>query len=373
MPSFFSSLRDRVANHNNTQPVYQPPNYPPNQPYQPPNYPPNQGAQYGQPPPVSGDAPPGWAPAPEQSVRKLYAAIHSLNTNTHIQHQWGQRAEATEEDYQAAEEFCNRYTVEAPRLLSSDTVERISASGCKAWGLEIPQTRRFVGTVQNPSDSKSDAHRVHVKTGSACRETCILSDLPILAGLYDVKGKHGVYYEVEILEMDVEKDGVVAVGTACRPYPNWRLPGWNRLSGGLHLDDMCKFFEDPDGGRDYNAMKHVTVRPGDIVGCGYDFGRSSLFYTWNGQRTNINGVEQDAFVGVYLPRAKHDVYAAIGVSGAVEVKVNFGGELFRWKEGNEWAWRVEGHVGKLGGTVMGVDAEDLPSYYEASGSSRRGY
>lgn len=80
-----------------------------------------------------------------------------------------------------------------------------------------------------------------------------------------------------------------------------------------------------------------------------------MFFTHNGVRL------PDAFTGVYLPRARHDVYAAIGVGGACEFEVNFGGDVFRWKEGNEWAWRVEGHVGTLTGGQSGAD-DELPSY-----------
>ena len=153
------------------------------------------------------------------------------------------------------------------------------------------------------------------------------------------------------------------IGTSCRPYPNWRFPGWNRLSAGLHLDDMRKFFEDPDGGRDYSSAL-TRVSPGDTFGCGYDFTRNSVFFTYNGMRL------QDAFVGVYVPRTKYDVYAAIGVEGSCEVDVNFGGELFRWKEANEWAWRVEGHVGRLSASSGGM-GDELPSYAEVRNASRR--
>ncbi len=62
-----------------------------------------------------------------------------------------------------------------------------------------------------------------------------------------------------------------------------------------------------------------------------------------------------------MPRQNQDVYAAVGVEGCCEFQVNFGGELFRWKEGNEWAWRVEGHVGRLWNAPN--DAGDvLPAY-----------
>ena len=151
-----------------------------------------------------------------------------------------------------------------------------------------------------------------------CKDVCLLSDLPMMAGLYDVQGKIGVYYEILIHRMD----GIIAigmpvhlctihrltfvVGTSCLPYPAWRLPGWNRLSAGLHLDDFRKFFEDPEGGRDYtDAFSRIS--PGDTVGCGYEFLTGTLFYTYNGVRL------PPAFTGIYLPRQNYDVFAAIGV------------------------------------------------------------
>lgn len=127
---------------------------------------------------------------------------------------------------------------------------------------------------------------------------------------------------------------------------------------------MRKFFEDPCGGRDY-VDNTIRPGPGDTVGCGYEFQTGIIFFTYNGIRL------PNAFTGVYLPRAQQDVYAAVGVSGAVRINVNFGGDYFRWLEGNEWSWRVEGQVGgNLGAAIEGAEAEDLPSYREASSSFR---
>ena len=82
---------------------------------------------------------------------------------------------------------------------------------CKAWGLEQPQSPRFVGQIysnNNNDDAKSDPGTIKVVTEKQCQDVCILSDLPIIAGLYDIKGKNGVYYEVSIEQMD----GIIAVG-----------------------------------------------------------------------------------------------------------------------------------------------------------------
>ena len=150
------------------------------------------------------------------------------------------------------------------------------------------------------------------------------------------------------------------LGSVCRPYPEWRLPGWNRLSSGLHLDDMRKFFEDPNGGRDYTGSQDYlqSLEPGDTFGFGYEFDTGNIFFTRNGGRL------PNAFLGKYLSSRHddtgHDVYAAVGVSGHTEVMVNFGTESFSWKEANLPQWRVECHVGKLGGSSNIED--ELPPY-----------
>lgn len=255
-------------------------------------------------------------------------------------------------------------------------MDRLNTEGCKVWEIEVPTTPNFSGQIRNPE--KGGRAIIHVVSRSQVisrsdqedPDTCLLSNLPIMGGLYDVQGKSGIYYEILIRQAGViaigsadfpfnlclQAHGTTTTGTACRPYPQWRLPGWNRLSAGLHLDDCRKFFEDPAGGRDY-AHELTSVSNNDTIGCGYEFATATLFFTHNGGRL------PPAFTGIYLPRPNFDVFAAIGVSGDCELEVNFGGELFRWKEGNEWAWRVEGHVGRLNGEQARDD--ELPTYSEA--------
>lgn len=123
---------------------------------------------------------------------------------------------------------------------------------------------------------------------------------------------------------------------------------------------MRKFYEDPNGGRDYDPILS-SFSEGDFIGCGYDFSAASIFFTYNGRRLS------DAFGGVYVPRTKYDVYAAIGVEGQCHFEVNFGGEPFKWKETNEWAWRIEGHVGRLSASSSRAShiEDELPTYDEA--------
>ena len=112
-----------------------------------------------------------------------------------------------EDEFEAAEEFCRRYPQEAPKLLSSAMVERIATEGCKAWNVERPVSRRFVGQVAAAAGEKGSGV-TRVVTEKDCGDVCLMSNLPLLAGLYDVQRKLGVYYEVLIQKMD----GIIAIG-----------------------------------------------------------------------------------------------------------------------------------------------------------------
>ena len=49
---------------------------------------------------------------------------------------------------------------------------------------------------------------IRVVTEQRCREVCLMSNLPIMAGLYGIQHKEGVYYEVKIKTMN----GIIAIG-----------------------------------------------------------------------------------------------------------------------------------------------------------------
>jgi len=98
-------------------------------------------------------------------------------------------------------------------LLASNAIDRIRLLGCAAWGLERPTDARFVGHIErgdqvNNDKSGGGGGTWKVCTEKRCRDICIMSDLPLMAGLYDIRGRRGVYYEVRVNKME----GVVAIG-----------------------------------------------------------------------------------------------------------------------------------------------------------------
>ena len=96
--------------------------------------------------------------------------------------------------------------MEQSKLLQPDIVERLSRERSKSWGMKSPTSPRFKGRVK--SGAGSGAGMTKVVTDEGCKDVCLFSDLPIMAGLYDIKKKRGVYYEVVIREMG----GIVAIG-----------------------------------------------------------------------------------------------------------------------------------------------------------------
>ena len=129
-----------------------------------------------------------------------------------MSHVLGLHNEATDEEYHSAQAFCAHNPVEAPRLLPSEVVDRVNAEGCKAWTMEWPRSSRFSGHIQDGGE-KGAAFVTKVVTDKKCQDVCLFSNLPILAGLYEIQGKTGVYYEVHVEKMK----GIVALGTCCLP------------------------------------------------------------------------------------------------------------------------------------------------------------
>ena len=149
------------------------------------------------------DLPPEWTAAPESSRT------------------YGLYDEAPKKEYEAAEEFCERKPPNPPRLLSSADVDLIHREGAKAWGLIHPTLSRFKGRIRDiRADLKGAPKVVELETLKGCGDTCVFSNYPLMAGLYDIRGKNGIYYETTILHMD----GVIAIGkwpsgrTADEPY-----------------------------------------------------------------------------------------------------------------------------------------------------------
>lgn len=149
--------------------------------------------------------PPAWTSAPEQS------------------HAYGRFNEASEQDCARADAFCLRHAVEPSRLLPSSDIDRIASEGSNAWGLEFhltdpsfSQRHTFHGTIHNQSKLHNGSGIVtKVETTRECNDCCLISNLPLIGGLYyrPPTRSQGVYFELTILKMH----GVIAIGQTYSP------------------------------------------------------------------------------------------------------------------------------------------------------------
>lgn len=135
---------------------------------------------------------------------------------------------------------------------------------------------------------------------------------------YNVETQH--YFEITV--KGASPDVVMAIGLSSRPYPIFRMPGWNKFSVGYHSDDGHKFCDDATGGQDFGPSWTV----GDTVGCGYSPDTGHVFFTKNGTMIAY------AFTGL----VRHHYFASVGTDGPAMIHVNFGKSPFLFHVEN-WA------------------------------------
>lgn len=128
------------------------------------------------------------------------------------------------------------------------------------------------------------------------------------------------YFEITVKQASPE--AVMAIGLCTRPYPIFRMPGWNKYSVGYHSDDGHKFCDDATGGQPFGPSWTV----GDTVGCGYCPETGNVFYTKNGSLIGY------AFSGL----GRHYYFASVGVDGPALIGMNFGKYPFQYQVEN-WA------------------------------------
>lgn len=140
-----------------------------------------------------------------------------------------------------------------------------------------------------------------------------------------------VYY-FEVKMFDLPSTTNVAVGLATKPYPTFRLPGWNKYSVAYHSN----------GDKSYNypftaSPFGPSLREGDVLGVGYKPRTGTVFFTRNGRKT------EEAFSGL----SKWNLFPTIGADGPCSVHVNLGQAGFVFIEANVKKWGLAPSVGTL--------------------------
>ncbi|CAG8485810.1 17815_t:CDS:2 [Funneliformis caledonium] len=237
-------------------------------------------------------------------------------------HRFGKKHEATQTSFIDAK----AYSIKHPpveKLPTSEEIQKIITKGCyKSW--------KFI-----PEDIVSNSQRVIVSNDGRTIEFCkgnkefkyndvmIQTNYPFFmpdtigSNSNEIESDIMHYFEIT-LQSKASRNTTIAIGISTKPYPYFRLPGWNANSVGYHSDDGRKFWNDEFGGRDYGPE---WGKIGDIIGCGYKPKTGEVFFTKNGK-----------FLGIAFAGLRHIWYPTIGSDGKVKIAINFGDEEFACKE-----------------------------------------
>ncbi|KAG2199941.1 hypothetical protein INT47_009267 [Mucor saturninus] len=155
-------------------------------------------------------------------------------------------------------------------------------------------------------------------------ESCVQTNLPL------PRNQEVYYWEAKMFEKPITT--TVSVGVATKPYPYWRLPGWNRHSVGYFSNTGNKHFNNPFSGRPYG----FTYEEGDVIGVGYRHRTGTVFFTRNGRKLD------EACFGL-----RYNLFPTIGANGPCQVHVNLGQMGFVFVEANVKKWGLAPVQGTL--------------------------
>ncbi|ORX44270.1 SPRY-domain-containing protein [Hesseltinella vesiculosa] len=155
-------------------------------------------------------------------------------------------------------------------------------------------------------------------------ECCLQTNLP-LPRTQDV-----YYWEAKMYELP--RTTMVSVGVATKPYPNWRLPGWNKHSVGYFSHHGGKHFNNPFFHKSYGS----PFQEGDVIGVGYRHRSGTIFYTKNGRKL------EDACTGL-----RWNLFPTVGANGPCQIHVNLGQRGFVFVEANVKKWGLAPMQGTL--------------------------
>ncbi|RKP38778.1 concanavalin A-like lectin/glucanase domain-containing protein, partial [Dimargaris cristalligena] len=154
------------------------------------------------------------------------------------------------------------------------------------------------------------------------------------------------YFEVKLMALPDPTNTTVAIGLVTKPFPNWRLCGYNNHSIGLHTSTGSLFQNSPHR----PILCGEPCFEGDVIGCGYQPNQGTVFFTRNGYR-----------LSTYLTNVCRTFFPAVSANGPCQVSVNLGQAGFVFIEANVKKWGL----GPLEGTLL-----PPPKYAEALHSTR---
>ncbi|KAJ2082744.1 Protein ssh4 [Coemansia sp. RSA 988] len=146
-------------------------------------------------------------------------------------------------------------------------------------------------------------------------ENCVQTNLPL-------PKRNAVYYfEVKLVEKPMDVN--MWIGLATRPYPAWRMTGWNKYSTGYCTNNGSVHQNSP-----FKAARiGERLLVGDILGIGYQPRSGVVWFTRNGRRYKeiVSGM-------------LYDLFPTISADGPCSFSANFGQRGFVFIEANVKRW-----------------------------------
>ncbi|GAA5848572.1 hypothetical protein JCM5353_003274 [Sporobolomyces roseus] len=233
--------------------------------------------------------------------------------------------EGTRIGYQRGKDWQTQYPPNSqPTEITLSQFLSIQEKGVSAWSFEPDYESNPALIVQSRTEITflSDGSGMAPEEGGGC---CVQSNLP-LPKLNEV-----YYWECKMFEKPLGTN--ISIGLATKPYPSFRLPGWNRFSVGYHSSDGFRSHNFPFTSTSYGP----PLLEGDTLGVGYRPRTGTVFFTRNGKKL------EDAFIGFN----KHNLFPTVGADSACSIHVNLGQAGFVFIEANVKKWGLAPMMGTL--------------------------
>ncbi|PVU85523.1 hypothetical protein BB560_006996 [Smittium megazygosporum] len=210
------------------------------------------------------------------------------------------------------EQFESRYPYGSLNTqLTREQENFIVEKGVDAW--EFPFDTELNGHVQGKTDI--------VFYGG---ENLVMSNLPLPSS------RNTYYFEVKVT--DISPNTNIYAGLATKPYPVWRMVGFNKYSIGYNTS--TGYVHNSSVFRRCKLPNRCVV--GDILGIGHNPRSGCTWFTFNGRR-----------IPKYFYGFKYSLFPSISADGPCSVSVNFGQRGFVFIEANVKKWGLAPLEGTL--------------------------
>ncbi|KAI0106015.1 hypothetical protein F4814DRAFT_81913 [Daldinia grandis] len=254
---------------------------------------------------------------------------------------------ATEEECEAGESWCQQYALYSPMPHSAAAAAAARTGNIALYappafasaGGTLTHLRPGVWAVSSPRNGRDTCLATYPPLYHAAAHSPLVTE--------NTEGrkktKTTAYYEVRVLERGSRPAEIsLSLGFVAPPYPSFRLPGWHRGSVGVHGDDGHRYVNDRWGGKAFTT----PFRAGETVGLGMEFWARGdggdgggigveVFVTRDGAETGRWNLHEETDRDQDLPvtglEGYHDLCAAVGVFDKVAVEVVFAPEMWRWR------------------------------------------